>query len=378
MYRILFLIRSLEIGGAERQLVELIKNMDHNHFDILVVTFYDGGPLRPVIENLPGIRVISLGKKRRWDVFFFFANLLTTIREFNPHIIQSFLDVPNIFNVISGTLLRKKKSLGTSASFVDFSRYDWTAAFVYRLCALLSHFSDKIIANSKAGKDYNIANGYCESKTVVIPNGIDTSVFYPDKLSGIKIRTKWGIEKDELLVGIVGRIDPMKDHPNFLNSTIEVSENFPQCRFVCIGRGNQSYLNQLKDLSVSLLGENRVLWITDCEDSEMPAAFNAMDVLVSSSYGEGLPVVIGEGMACGIPCVVTDVGDSAYAVSDTGYVVPPQDSTLLATAICKLLNMSEMERQKLGMNARHRVLDEFSIQRMASAYEVIFEELAKQ
>ena len=176
----------------------------------------------------------------------------------------------------------------------------------------------------------------------------------------------------------MGRIDPMKDHSNFLYAASQVSLQFPNSKFVCIGRGNLAYSEQLKHLSVSLLGENKVLWITDCSDDEMPSAYNAMDILVSSSYGEGLPVVLGEGMACGIPCVVTNVGDSAFAVGDTGLVVSPKDSNSLATAICQILKMSNPERIELGNKARERVLDQFSIRKMTASYEMVFEELARE
>jgi glycosyltransferase involved in cell wall biosynthesis len=174
MVRILFLMRCLEVGGAERQLVELVRQMDRSRFKIMVVVFYDGGPLRPILESLPGVEVRSLGKAGRWDLVSFFWKLLNILREYRPHVIQSFLDVPNSFNVIAGKLTGAKVVLGASASYVDFSRYDWTAALVYKTGAFLSRFADAVIANSYAGQKYNLEHGYWPKNLQVISNGINT------------------------------------------------------------------------------------------------------------------------------------------------------------------------------------------------------------
>jgi glycosyltransferase involved in cell wall biosynthesis len=378
MLRILFLMRSLDIGGAERQVVELVKHMDHSRFDILVVTFYDGGALRPLIEGLPGVRVTSLGKTGRWDLIPFFWKLLGIIRAYQPDIIQSYLDVPNTFNVLAGNLLGIKTILGASASFVDFSRYDWTHTLVYKTGAFLSHFANKTIANSNAGEKYNVEHGYSAKKMSVIHNGIDTYTFQPDKSAGNRLRAEWGIGETEKVVGIVGRIDPMKDHSTFLRAAALVARQFPDSRFVCIGRGPQAYQAELKALEVSLLDKGKVFWISNCEDKDIPAAYNAFDVLVSSSYGEGLPVVLGEAMASGTPCVVTEVGDSAFAVGETGLAVPPKNPDALANAICQILVMPDQNRLALGQKARQRVLNYFSIEKMTAAYQNVFETMSQK
>jgi glycosyltransferase involved in cell wall biosynthesis len=374
MLRILFLMRSLEIGGAERQMVELVKNMDHNRFNILVVTFYNKGALRSLIENTPGVQVTSLEKSDRWDLIPFFWKLLSVVKTYRPHIIQSYLDVPNTFNVLACKLLGVKAILGASASYVDFSRYDWTASLVYKIGAFLSHFADKTIANSNTGEKYNVEHGYSAKKISVIHNGIDTHAFQPDKSAGSRIRTQWGISEAEIVIGLVGRIDPMKDHPVFFRAGVIINQSFSNVRFVCVGDGPAPYREEMKTLATSL-GLSNLIWVG--MRSDMPVIYNAFDILVSSSYGEGLSVVLGEAMASGIPCVVTDVGDSAFAVGDTGFVVPPQNPELLAKAIIEMLEMSEPERLALGQKARQRVLDHFSIDKMTSAYEATFENLAR-
>ena len=376
MVRILFLMRCLEVGGAERQLVELVRQMDRSRFKIMVVVFYDGGPLRPILESLPGVEVRSLGKSGRWDLVSFFWKLLKILREDRPHVIQSFLDVPNSFNVLAGKLVGAKVVLGASASYVDFSRYDWTAALVYKTGAFLSRFADTVIANSYAGQKYNLEHGYWSKNLQVISNGIDTQTFQPNRALGQPLRAKWKLAETEPVVGLVGRFDPMKDHPNFLRAAALVLKRFPNCRFVCVGYGPQTYLEELQALAASLFDVRRLLWVTDCHGPDVPAAYNTFDLLVSSSYGEGLPVVLGEGMACGLPAVVTNVGDSAFAVGDAGLAVPPQNPEALAEAICQILALPEAERLALGQKARQRVLEHFSIEKMADSYQSVYASLA--
>jgi glycosyltransferase involved in cell wall biosynthesis len=180
------------------------------------------------------------------------------------------------------------------------------------------------------------------------------------------------------VVGLVGRLDPMKDHPTFIQAAALVLQKFPQTRFVCLGRGPAEYRTELQKLAASLFEPDRLLWVADCQDQDLPAAYNAFDLLVSSSYGEGLPVVLGEGMASGLPCVVTDVGDSAFAVGETGLAAPAKNPAALAEAIGQILALTPAERLALGQKARQRVLDYFSIEKMTAAYQKVFETVVKK
>ena len=150
----------------------------------------------------------------------------------------------------------------------------------------------------------------------VIPNGIDTSRFREMPGSGARLRALWGVRDDQILIGLVGRLDYMKDHPTFLRAAAKLTHHNDSVRFVCVGGGPISYAAQLKDLSSELGLHDRIVWAGDQDD--MPSVYSALDLLVSSSSGEGFSNVIGEAMACGVPCVVTDVGDSALIVGETG------------------------------------------------------------
>jgi len=164
---------------------------------------------------------------------------------------------------------------------------------------------------------------------VVIQNGIDTTHFAPDLKAGLRLRASWQVPEGSILIGIVGRLDPIKDHPTFLRAAAILAGSRPDVRFVCIGGGPEEYARDLKNLAYDLGLRDKVIWpgfIT----KDMAAAYNALDLCSSSSYGEGLSNAVAEAMACGVPCVVTDVGDSPLIVGDTGVVVPPKNPDALA------------------------------------------------
>ena len=154
----------------------------------------------------------------------------------------------------------------------------------------------------------------------VITNGIDTERFKPDAAARARVREGWGVAENEILIGLMARLDPMKDHSTFLRTAAMLARERPDVRFVCVGNGPGSYKAELHRLATELELNGKLIWAGARRD--MPAVFNALDI-ASSSYSEGFSNAIAEAMACSVPCVVTDVGDSASIVSGTGGVVPP-------------------------------------------------------
>jgi glycosyltransferase involved in cell wall biosynthesis len=202
---------------------------------------------------------------------------------------------------------------------------------------------------------------------IVIHNGIDTERYRPDEAARLRMRAKWGL-RDQVLIGLVGRLDIMKDHPTFLRAAAEIARASRGVRFVCIGAGPEEYRKELEALSMSLGIADQLIWTGELKD--MAAAYNALDLLASSSYGEGFPNVIGEAMACGIPCVATDVGDSALIVGNTGTVVPPKDPLSLARAWQQWLSLGADRRRAQGARARERIESNFNVKRMLARTEL--------
>ncbi len=356
--KILFLIRSLEYGGAERQLVELAKGLYEKGCGIRVLVFYSGGPLeRELFER--GIPVIYLNKKGRWDVIPFIIRIIKVILSEKPSIVHSYLGTSNILVTLLKPFFPRLKTVwGVRASNMDLTKYDWLSRLSYWLECRLSNWTDLIITNSFAGKAYAISNGFPAEKITVIQNGFDINMFCPNKNSRVNTRNKWKVS-DEICIGIVGRLDPMKDHHTFFRAMkILISVyNQKNIKIICVGNGSPEYKESLINLTEELNIEDYIIWqemTTNVND-----LYNGLDMLVSSSLTEGFSNVIAEAMACGVPCIVTDVGDSALIVNNSEYVVPPQSAEALAEA-CDNMIKKILKGKKLGDAVRTRIVDNFS------------------
>jgi glycosyltransferase involved in cell wall biosynthesis len=367
MIRVLFLIRSLNRGGAERQLIELIMGLDRSRFATTLVTFYDGGDLRGELDEIDGIDVLSLHKRGRWDMLPILVRAYSICRQVRPHVLHGYMGVANEIALVAGRAVGARVVWGLRASYMDLSRYDWTSRWLARLGAMLSPFPDLIIINSFAGKEHHAALGYCAERMLVIQNGINVARFHPDREAGQPVRSQWGVGSEEQLIGLVGRLDPMKDHPTFLRAAALLLQRRQDVRFVCVGEGPRSYSEGLRKLTAELGLQERVIWAAARDD--MLAVFNALDVVTSSSFGESFSNVIGEAMACGVPCVVTDVGDSARIVGGAGRVVPPRCAEALVAAWTELLDLGAESRMTLSKMARERIASEYSVQRLVSRTE---------
>ena len=244
------------------------------------------------------------------------------------------------------------------------SRYDWLSRYAYRIECVLSVFADLIIANSHAGREYALSNGFPFEKVVVVPNGIDTDKFKPCREDGEHLRKEWGVSPKGKLVGLVARLDPMKDHTTFIKAAGMLAARCEGVRFVCVGDGPVEYKQQLEELSHNAGLMERLVWAGERQD--MSAVYNAFDVAVLSSCTEGFPNVVGEAMACGVPCVVTHVGDTAWIVGDTGVVVPPQNPGALADGLVEILKKLEAEHSALTEHARSRIRGHFGLDAMVN------------
>jgi glycosyltransferase involved in cell wall biosynthesis len=362
--KIMFLIRSLDIGGAERQLIVLAKALHAMGMPCVVVTFYEEGGL--VTELLSsGVRVTSLAKKGRWDILFFMWKLYQKIKREQPTILHSYLGSANMLAVLFKSVFPKMRVVwGVRASNMDLTRYDWLSRIIWRLECKLSSYPDSIIANSIAGRDYAVKHGFPLHKIHVVPNGIDTNKFKPNSQLRAQIRTEWSIFADAKLVGLIARLDPMKDHPTFLRAALLLKKQYPSLRFVCIGDGPPEYKAQLLLLVNQLELKDELIWTGS--RSDMPAVYNALDIAVSSSYGEGFSNAVAEAMACGIPCVVTAAGDSPAIVGSDGVTVPTGSPKALANGIARLIDMPGSEFAKLKENVRNRIQDYYSIAALVS------------
>lgn len=211
---------------------------------------------------------------------------------------------------------------------------------------------------------------------MVIPNGFDLKVFKPDPEARRAVRRELGIDEDAPVIGLVARFHPQKDHANFIEAAARFHACVPESRFVLCGESITPDNLELVGLieSSDIQGQCHLLGTRE----DIPRVMTAFDVATcSSSHGEAFPLVIGEAMACGVPCVVTDVGDAATIVGGTGVVVPPRDAPLLTAAWGQLLlSTSREQRSRMGLEARQRIMDNYSLEEVAEQYERVYRSLA--
>jgi glycosyltransferase involved in cell wall biosynthesis len=360
MIKVVFLIRSLDYGGAERQLALLAKTLDKDTFEVTILTYYGGGGLERELEG-SGVCLISLRKRGRWDLLGFSRRLVRQLRRLRPDVIHGYLDTANLLSLWGKALSPRAGVVwAVGASEIDFSHYDWTWHLGFFLERRLARLPDRIIVNSEAGHAYLSRCGFPASKLTVIQNGIDTERFKPDAEARSRVRQEWGVADGETLIGLVGRLDPIKDHRNFLRAASILCRQRDDVRFVCVGDGEAGYARELHAAAESLSLRGKLRWAGARAD--VSALYNALDVHVSSSESEGFSNTIGEAMACGVPCVVTDVGDSALIVGETGVVVAPGDAEALAHGLLACLSQ---DRQTLGAQARARIEAKWGAGRLA-------------
>ncbi len=366
--KIILLIRSLDVGGAERQLVELAKGLAGRGHEVKVALFYAGGPLHSELKE-SGISTVDLAKKGRWDILSFVGKLLRLIRSDCPDILYCFMGTPNTLGAFLKPLIGRTRLVwGVRASDMDLARYDRLGDYAYRVECRLSRFADLIIANSRAGVEHAVRNGFPRERMQIVPNGIDTARFRPDPALRSRSRQAFGLKTGELAIGVLARIDPMKDYPNFLRAAALLSVRHRNLRFLCIGGGSDEQVRALGNLAREL-GIESVLQITGLQ--EPVTALNALDISCSSSSSEGFSNAVGEAMACGVPCVVTDVGDSALIIGDSGILVPASDPEALASGLERMMDRIGAEA---SASCRSRIEKNFSIAAMVDRTLALFGE----
>ncbi len=360
MINLILAIRSLDIGGAERQFIELVKGIDKSRFNILVVTMY-GGIQEDTIKSIEGIKYINLKKNSRYDFIKFYLNYKKVIKEFEADVIYSFLAEMNLFSYWC-----KPKSTkliwGFRASNMDLSKYGRVSQILFTLQKYYSKRVDKIIANSNESISYHQKEGFFMNNSIVIPNGIDTNRFKPDINYKNKFIDEFKLSDSDIVIGIAARVDAMKGYIVLAKSALEVMKKNSRVKLFIVGDGDRDIKQSVKDILKEV--EDRVYWLGFRRDMEY--IYNGFDISVSSSLTESFSNSIAEAMSCGVSCVVTDVGDSKIIVKDTGVVVEPNSTKSIYEGIVKLLNN---DYKSLGQKARDRIVDNFSIDIMINSSE---------
>lgn len=346
---IFILTRSLNVGGAERQVSVLAKALHKKGYKVTICVFYSGGALEEGLLQ-SGVSIYSLHKKGRWDLLGWFSRYLKAIRVVNPDVVYSFLTTSNIVAILGRVFVSKPVVWGIRASNMKFSSYDWLAGLSAWFERKLSRYVQTIIFNSWFSRNYHESLGYFLNHAVVIPNGIDTETFKVDLNSRKAIRYQLGIPEDAMVVGMLARVDPMKDYETYVMAVRALCSEYKNLYFIAAGAGTDTALWSSVSPQFLRLG----IWKDVC------GLLNALDIMVlCSAFGEGFSNSLGEAMACGIPTVATDVGDAAFIVGDQGVIIPPQNPQALIEAI-----KFQMKQLPSKDEIRNRILEKFSVSQM--------------
>ena len=372
--RIVHLITDLDVGGAEAMLARLVGAMDTRRIDSAVISLGNKGEIGARLER-SGTTVSALGLTPGSATPRALWRLARLIRRHRPHIIQTWLYHADFAGTLASMLTRTPVVWNLRCAELDRRDHPRSLPVLLKLLAFLSKRPAAIVCNSSAGRRAHEGLGYMPRRWELIPNGFDVDAFRPEPEARIELRRELGLSPAMAIAGLLARFHPMKDHDTFLRAAAVVSSRRPDVHFVAAGRsiaGNTALEETIRQLGIG----SRVHLLPERGNAARFLA--ACDVVVSSSYGEAFPNVIGEAMACGIPCVATNVGDTADIVGDAGVLVAPRDPAALAAGVLELLALDAASRARLSAAARLRIETRFALAAVAAHYERFYAEIARR
>lgn len=371
--KVLHVITGLGVGGAETMLLRLIEGAD-TEVSHMVVSLTDAEPLGREIEEA-GAPVTALGMRGVAHLPKAVLRLRRLVREQEPDVVQTWLYHGDLVGALAARGLGVPIAWNLRHSDLSRNRNKRSTLLTMKACALLSRrIPTRIISCSATAIATHVEAGYDPSKMVLIPNGFDTNQFNPAPEGRVELRRELGLGPDALVTATVGRYHPQKDPATLLKAAGNVLPHRPRGHLVLVGRGFTTDNGELMRLidDHGLRGRVHPMGLR----RDVARLDAALDLFISSSAGEAFPNAVGEAMSCGVPCIVTDVGDVSDLIGETGRIVPPRDPEALAAAWAELLDKSDSERATLGKTARRRIQERFSMQSILARYQRVWGELA--
>ena len=374
MIRIAHIITGLGIGGAEMMLAKLLSRTDRSQFEPFVISLSDQGVLGERIKDLH-IPVSAAGMKPGRPMTAGLCRLVSMVRSIKPDLIQGWMNHGNLAAQLSAFFQGHRVPViwNIRQSIYSLAYYKKMTMALMKMGSYLSYLPEAIIYNSRTGAAQHEAIGFRRDKRIIIPNGFDVDTFKPDLEAVASVRTELGIPSENIVIGLIASYSPLKDHATFLKAASLLLEKYSGVRFILAGLGIDGNNGRLRSLLMKLNISKSVYLLG--ERFDIPRLTACMDIASSSSYAEGFSNVIGEAMSCGVPCVVTDVGDSALLVGDTGLIVEPRNPKALCDGWKEIIEMPTLNRRRLGERARDRIIENFSIDAVCMLYDQLYGEV---
>ncbi|MBT3504637.1 MAG: glycosyltransferase [Piscirickettsiaceae bacterium] len=364
--KVIHIITGLATGGAERALYNLLQGGLSTEFDCHVISLSDEGTMGAQIKAL-GVTVITLNMRAGWPTLAGLLKLRSIIKKLQPDLIQGWMYHGNLAATLARFFMANKPALiwNVRQSLYDLKHEKRLTRLVIKANRFFSANPDVLLYNSQLSRQQHEAFGFSVDKSRVIPNGINLQRFSFSAEARRNILAELSIPKTAVVIGHVARLHPMKDHANFLKAAVILAQRNADIQFILSGRG-VSINDEALEKHIPITLQNRFHLLG--ERNDVADLMSAMDVFCQSSWTEAFPNVLGEAMAVAIPCVATDVGDSALIIGECGVVVPARDADALIAGIEALLILDTIERRVLGQQAHNRIEEQFTLSVIAERY----------
>ncbi len=361
-YVILHLITTTDVGGAELMLERLVSN-DQSHKHVVVSLTKIGIVGKRLQEK--GFEVYALRLTTLSSIFKVIKELNNLIGKTQPILIQTWLYHSDFIGSIAS--LMNKIPVIWNIRQTSFGKHDSKATkFLMRICAFASHFIPvKIICAAYASANSHKKFGYAKNKMIVIENGFVDKT-RPNIHLINELKQAYNLKPEQITVGVAGRFNLIKDHYTFIEAAAIVSKQFPETRFIMIGR-ELEWSNTLLKIWIDkhALADKFILM---GEQKEVTNALSLIDIFCLTSISEGFPNILGEAMMLAIPCISTDAGDAKHILGDCGEIVEVRNHKGIANAIIKLINVEKVQRDSLGKKSRERIKTHFSMEMAVDKY----------
>lgn len=374
MTHVMHVITDLDCGGAEMMLKRLVEaEKEGGAYRHTVVSLKGIGKVGPQLEEL-GVKVTALEMHSAAGFASAVWRLARQMRREQVDIVQTWMYHGNLVGGLAARFAGKRRVIWcVHSTAIPQSRFSPTGVVVWLGARLSRALPETIVCCAVSAREAHERKGYDAAKMTVVPNGYDLRAFSPSAELRERARAGFGFKEEELVVGTVGRFDRLKDYPNFLRAASALCAGGSRVRFLMVGRGLEAGNGELGGwLSESGVGERFVL---AGERQDAATCLAAMDVFCLSSLAEAFPNAVCEAMAMKVPCVVTDVGDAARIVGETGEVVAAGDAADLEAGLRRMLEKDAGERARLGDLARERIAANYSMASVAAQFEAIYKGL---
>lgn len=368
------LTTSLDVGGAQAMLVKLLEAgmAKRKCARPAVLSLMRPGTLAPRVRQT-GCATYTLSMSRGIPGPIATLRLLRITAMLQPDILQGWMYHGNLAASVASLAAGRRVPVfwNVRHSLADPMVEKRSSRALFALSARLSRSVQGIIYNSRTAAKEHAAIGFDPSRAIHIPNGFDLASYRPDPAASERVRMQFGIPRDGILVGMIARNHPMKDHATLVRAVARARTSGLDLRLLLVGPGMDRPDAALTRVIAECLPEGAVTLAG--ERTDVAGWLPGLDLLaLSSAWGEAFPNILGEAMACGVPCVATDVGDSAWVIGESGLIVPPRDCEAMGAALSRLAELDPDARRRLGAAGRARAVANFDINDIAVQYRRLY------